>query len=100
LGLGFAAPIKGQAPPGLAGLPGESLSTARRLAAAARLDPRQQAAEAVDEYLRILEEVGNDLVPLDLDSRRHCVTARRAIQTRLAALPPDALHLYRERIDL
>src|SRR5271165_5268545 len=54
-------------------LPGESTATARRLAEARKRVEQRQWAEAVDEYQRILEEVGDDLVALDLQKPQLCV---------------------------
>lgn len=80
-------------------LPGESKSTARRLAAADKLAADQQWSEAVDEYGHILEEAGDDLVRLDLEDPRHLVQARRLCHLRLSVLPAAALSLYRKRVD-
>jgi outer membrane protein assembly factor BamB/tetratricopeptide (TPR) repeat protein len=91
-------------------LTGESPSTARRLAAADALVQQGQWAEAVDEYLRILDEAGHDLAPVgkeESDGRlvplerkgTWCVQARQLCHQRLAALPPEALRLYRTRVD-
>jgi outer membrane protein assembly factor BamB len=92
-GLGRA-----QEPLGQVGLPGENASTARRLAALDNQIKEGQHSEAVAEILRILEEVGDDLVPLD---SRHSVQARWLCHLRLAspALPPPIRRLYRERVD-
>ncbi len=46
--------------------------------------------------MQIQEEFGDDLVPLDND---HSISARRLCQLRLAALPPEALRLYRDRVE-
>ncbi len=78
------------------GFPGENTSTARRLAAVEQLVADAKWAEAITEYLHILEEAGDDLVPLD---PRHSVAARRLCHRRLATLPPPALQLYRDRVD-
>ena len=78
------------------GFPGENTSTARRLAAVDQLVADAKWAEAITEYLHILEEAGDDLVPLDA---RRSVAARKLCHRRLAALPPPALQLYRDRVD-
>ncbi len=78
------------------GFPGENASTARRLAAVDQLVADAKWTEAITEYLHILDEAGDDLVPLD---PRHSVAARRLCHLRLAALPPKALQLYRDRVD-
>jgi outer membrane protein assembly factor BamB len=78
------------------GLGGESPRTARRLAAADELAAHEKWAEAIEEYLRILAEAGDDLVALD---QRHALLARRLCHLRLAALPAAALQIYRSRVD-
>jgi outer membrane protein assembly factor BamB len=55
-----------------------------------------QWSEAIEEYQRILIEAGDELAPVD---KRHVVQARWLAQARLSALPPQALTLYRSRID-
>ncbi|HEV3120059.1 MAG TPA: hypothetical protein VGY58_23565, partial [Gemmataceae bacterium] len=75
---------------------GESGRTARRLIAVDKLLEDKKWPEAIDELQRILSEAGDDLVPVD---NRHCMEARRLCHVRLAALPPDALRLYRGRVD-
>ncbi len=76
---------------------GEAPATARRLEAADKLASEKKWAEAVEEYQRIIDDAGDDLVPLD---GRHSLRARRACHLRLAALPPQALGVYRERTDV
>jgi len=77
-------------------LSGESPRTARRLAGADKLAEQGKWSEALDEYQQILVEAANDLVPLDA---RHSLQARRLCHLRIAALPPEALKLYRSRVD-
>jgi outer membrane protein assembly factor BamB len=89
-------PSAAQVVPGRVSVPGESRATANRLAATAKLLADKQWSEAIDEYLQIQEESGDDLVPLD---SRHSVSARRLCQKQLAALPPEALRLYRDRVE-
>ncbi len=55
-----------------------------------------QWSEAIEEYQRILLEAGDELAPVD---KHHVVQARWLAQARLSALPPEALTLYRSRID-
>jgi outer membrane protein assembly factor BamB len=81
---------------GLAGLPGEVASTARRLAAADKLAAQKHWPDAIEEYHRILTEAGDDLVPL---TPRHLLQARWLCHLRLAALPAEHLQAYRKRID-
>ncbi len=82
--------------PGRLPLPGESRATANRLAATDKLVADKQWSEAIDEYLHILEESSDDLIPLD---SAHYLCARRLCHQRLAALPPEALRLYRDRVE-
>jgi len=90
------APVADPAP---VKLPGESTATARRLAEARKRVEQRQWADAVDEYQRILEEAGDDLVALDPQKPQLCVQARRLCHSALAALPAEALKLYRRRAD-
>lgn len=98
----LALGVPGWAQEGLASrivLPGEDAGLAKRLQEVDKLLTDQQWADALDELQRILEEAGDHLVPLDARERRHCIEARRLCQLRLAALPPAALRLYRQRLD-
>jgi outer membrane protein assembly factor BamB len=84
---------------GLAGpveFPGVREGTRRRLAAVDRSVADEQWGAAVEELLRILDEAGDDLVPLDA---QHSLRARWLCHARLAALPAAGLRLYRERVD-
>jgi outer membrane protein assembly factor BamB len=76
--------------------PGESAATGRRLDAADRLAADKQYPAAAAEYARILEESGDDLVPV---GDRLSVPARRLCHLRLVALPPETLRPYRTRVD-
>jgi outer membrane protein assembly factor BamB len=80
-------------------LPGESAPTARRLAEAHKRVEKEQWADAVEEYQRILDEAGDDLVPLDLQKPRHCVQARWLVHAALAKLPSAGRVLYQKRVD-
>lgn len=91
-----AGPLPAAEPSGRSSLPGESAGTGRRLDAADKLAADKQYADAAEEYARILEEAGDDLIPV---GDRLCVPARRLCHIRLAALPPDALRPYRTRVD-
>src|SRR5215469_17543975 len=77
-------------------LPGESPSAAQRLESARKLARDRQYAEAVDEYQRLLEEAGDKLAPV---SERQFVQVRWLCHLDLAALPPEAVRLYRNRVD-
>ena len=63
---------------------------------AGKLAAEAKWPETVDEYQRLLDEAGDDLVPLN---PHHSIQARWLCHLRLAALPPAALRLYRDRID-
>jgi outer membrane protein assembly factor BamB len=89
-------PAFGQVALGRVAVPGENRATAARLAASAKLVADQEWTQAIDEYLQIQEESGDDLVPLD---SRHSVSARRLCQKELANLPPEALRMYRDRVE-
>jgi outer membrane protein assembly factor BamB len=81
------------------GLTGESGGTARRLAAVEKMVADNQCSEAVEEYIHILNEVGDDLVPVD---PRHSLQARRLCfqgLIRLAAPNPASLRQYQKRVD-
>src|SRR5579872_5340711 len=83
-------------PPARVPLPGESAGTGRRLDAADRLAADKQYAAAAEEYARISDEAGDDLVAVDAHV---VVPARRLCHLRLAALPAEALRPYRTRVD-
>jgi outer membrane protein assembly factor BamB len=76
------------------GIPGETSGTGRRLTAVESLVAGEKWSEATQEYLRILEEAGDDLVPVE---PRHCVQARWLCHLHLA--DRQLLPLYRERVD-
>jgi outer membrane protein assembly factor BamB len=100
LAAALFAPGRAHAQPSVfgIGLPGESIRTQHRLLAADKLAAAGQWAEAIDEYLHVVGETGDDLVPLDA-AKNHCVQARWLCQARLCVLPADALRLYRERVE-
>jgi len=81
-------------------LVGESQRTASRLASAQRKIEQGHWAEAIEELQAVLDEAGDDLVPLDVDQTAHWVAARRQCQARFVALPPPALKQYRARVDV
>jgi outer membrane protein assembly factor BamB len=94
--VSLAGPIVAQESLQRVGLSGESPGTAKRLAAADQLAAAGKWTEALDDYLRLLAESGDDLVPF---GPRHSVSTRRLCHLRLAALPAATLQLYRERVD-
>ncbi len=77
-------------------LPGESRATALRLAEARKRIDEKKWAEAIDELQGLLEAGGRDLVPVDAS---RSVQARQLCHAAIAALPPEALKLYRSRVD-
>lgn len=90
-------------------LPGEAegARASRQLAEADQLLRNKQWAEGIEEYQRIIDEAGNELVPLfpqlDKDNvdrdKQVLVQVRYKCHERLAGLPPEALGKYRERMD-
>ncbi len=91
-----AGTLPGAEPLSRAPLPGESAGTGRRLETADKYAAGEQYAAAAEEYIHILEEAGDDLVPA---GERLSLPARRLCQLRLAALPADFLRPYRGRVD-
>ncbi|HYT95107.1 MAG TPA: PQQ-binding-like beta-propeller repeat protein [Gemmataceae bacterium] len=85
-------------------LPGEAREWLGRLEAADRLAAQQMWTPALDEYVRLLQEGGDDLVP-ETTPRDRAGSTRRSVQLRhlchqrIAALPPAALTRYRARVD-
>jgi outer membrane protein assembly factor BamB len=77
-------------------LSGESTRTKRRLDEADQLAKATSWPQAVDAYMQLMTEAGDDLVPL---TPRQAVQARRLCFQRLAA-SPEALRLYRSRVDI
>lgn len=77
-------------------LPDEVRSLAERIDHVQPLLKDGQWAEALDELQDILDKQGDALVPI---RPGHLLPARRLIHQRLAALPPEALRLYRSRVD-
>jgi outer membrane protein assembly factor BamB/tetratricopeptide (TPR) repeat protein len=96
LGCLTAAPLRADESLTRIVLSGESPSAAQRLESARKLVRAGQLAEAVDEYQRLLEEAGDKLAPLD---DRAFVQVRWLCHLDLAALPPEGLRLYRNRVD-
>ena len=93
-----ACPLSAQSPGAMARLRGEteSANTRKRLAEAQQKLQAGQATEAADELQRILDESGDDLV---LVQNNHFQPARRLVQQYLAALPPDTLKAFQNRLD-
>jgi outer membrane protein assembly factor BamB len=85
-----------QAQAGRGSLLGENRATANRLEITDKLAADKQWSEAIDEYVHILEEAGDDLIAV---SKERAVSARRLCHQRLAALPPEALGIYRDRVE-
>ena len=86
----------------VASLPGETDEEPRTLRRIVR-DARRFVQEArwldaIEEYQRILDEAGDELIPVS-DDRRHWQPARWLVHADLAKLPPAGLALYRQRVD-
>jgi outer membrane protein assembly factor BamB/tetratricopeptide (TPR) repeat protein len=78
-------------------LSGESRGTAGRLEDARKKIAEQNWPEAIAELQSILDTpAGDDLVPV---SPGHSVAARRLCHLQIARLPPEALKLYRNRVE-
>src|SRR5437867_1311161 len=77
-------------------LPGMTQRGTQRFVDAADLEQQKRWAEAVEAYLRIVDDAGDDLVPAD--DPRLVLPARRVVHRRLAARP-ELLGPYRERVE-
>src|SRR5262245_47570408 len=77
-------------------LPGMTQRGVQRFAEAADLEQQKRWPEAVEAYLRIVDDAGNDLVPSD--DPRLVLPARRVVHRRLASRP-ELLGPYRERVE-
>ena len=75
---------------------GQNPSSARRLAPLQKHAASGELPEAVAEYIRLLENAGNDMAPLD---NKHCIQLRWLAHRTLLNLPLSAVQLYRERTD-
>lgn len=79
-----------------ANLRGDSAQTAKRLKEIkSKLDTGN--LEAADELQKLVDEVGDDLVPID---GTRFVSARRAAHALFAKLPADALKAHRDRTEV
>lgn len=94
VGLAVAGASTAAEPPKLAG---ETPRTASRFLEAAALESERRWSDAVDLYLRLLEEAGDDLVPAD-DNPRHLLPARTLVHRRVA-VRPELLAPYRDRVE-
>ena len=65
-------------------LSGESPRTAQQFAEAADLEKRQRWADAVEVYLRLADDTGDDLVPSDGEPRL-LLPAQKLVHRRIAA---------------
>ena len=74
----------------------ESLNTRKRLAEAQQKLQTGKATEAADELQRISDESGDDLVAVQAN---HFQPARRLVQQLLAALPPQTLIAFQNRLE-
>src|SRR5947209_253322 len=91
IGFGAAAPAAD-----LPRLPGMTQRADQRFAAAAAFEEQKRWPEAVEAYLRLVDDAGDDLVPTD--DPRVVLPARRLVHRRLAARP-QLLAPYRERVE-
>ncbi|MFN4259907.1 MAG: PQQ-binding-like beta-propeller repeat protein [Gemmataceae bacterium] len=95
-----AAPPPFREPLNGASLPDQWQAQARlvanRLDNAQQLAEQGQWAEAIQEYQNLVDQSGSALART---GDGHYLSVRRLCQQRLAALPPEALALYRQRVD-
>ncbi len=75
---------------------GQSTQTGKRILEADQQAKNQDWLAAINAYLRILDEVGDDLVSFD---GKHSQAARWICHERLAGLPAEALTAYRARLE-
>jgi outer membrane protein assembly factor BamB len=85
-------------------LPGEARDLLGRLRAADALIRKKAYADGIDEYLRLIAENGDELVPEEapreaIASTRRSVQLRRLCHARIAVSAPPALRHYRARVD-
>lgn len=88
--------VQAQQPADAATLSGESAQSRKRLAELEQKLRAGKTTESIDELQRLLDEAGDDLV--SVDGRRYR-TVRELTQGLLARLPPEALKIYRDRVD-
>ena len=74
----------------------EAATTRKRLTEAQQKLRAGQATEAADEFQRILDESGDDLVPVP---GNHFQPARKLVQQYLAALPTATLTAFQNRLE-
>jgi len=84
---GPAARLRGEA---------EAGTTRKRLSEAQQKMQAGRATEAADEWQRILDEAGDDLV---LVRNNNFQPARKLVQQSMAALPADTLKAYQNRLE-
>jgi outer membrane protein assembly factor BamB len=77
-------------------VPGETGSSLRRIQAVDKAIAGGEVNDALEELQRILDEAGDDLVPL---TPRGSVRARRLCHARIAALPAEARKAYRDKVE-
>ncbi len=94
----FAPPVVAQSSGPAARLRGETeaANTRKRLAEAQQKLAAGKATEAADDLQRILDESGDDLV---LVQNNHFQPARRLVQQSFAALPPETLKAFQNRLE-
>jgi outer membrane protein assembly factor BamB len=94
---GWLAVAADRAPADPPKVAGAAPRTAHRFAEAADLAKDKRWAEAVELYLRLVDEAGDDLVPSDADSDL-LLPARGLVYRRIAARP-ELLAPYRARVE-
>ncbi|HVK11460.1 MAG TPA: PQQ-binding-like beta-propeller repeat protein, partial [Gemmataceae bacterium] len=75
--------------------PGENAAAAR-IAEGVEKVRAGQLLDAVEQFQRVLDTAGDELVPVD---RHHLAPARWVVHGHLARLPAEGVKLYRQRID-
>jgi outer membrane protein assembly factor BamB len=77
-------------------VPGEVPATARRFEAARKLAGEGKWEAAADEFRKIIEEAGDDLVPL---GPHHLIQARWLCHKQIASAPKETLRRYQDRVE-
>jgi outer membrane protein assembly factor BamB/tetratricopeptide (TPR) repeat protein len=77
-------------------VPGEVPATARRFEAARKLAGERKWDAAADEFRKIIEEAGDDLVPL---GPYQLIQARWLCHKQVASAPKETLRRYQDRVE-
>jgi outer membrane protein assembly factor BamB len=89
--LGPPLPLRAQPPD----RPAEN-ATAARIADGVEKAQAGKLLDAVEQFQRVLDTAGDELVPVD---RSWYTPARWVVHAQIARLPADGLRLYRQRVD-